>query len=248
MNEYLQTSEPKAKALKNLIWHSAADKDELAETVVESLTTMIARAVEKQGRSSVLLSGGSTPQIAYQLLAKADLPWDQLQVSLTDERRVNDGHPDSNAVMVWQKLLALHPQVQWFPLWQTGWTSDDIAEIKARTAELQRPFDVVLLGMGEDGHFASLFPGCAESQKSLQCESDQIVCTQAPNAPQERISWSMGSLLQAKHLLLYVTGKRKKEILEAAMQQGTAESKLPIGYLLHAIAAESKTLQIFWSA
>jgi 6-phosphogluconolactonase len=205
-------------------------------------------AASKQGRASILLSGGSTPQAAYQLLAGADLPWDQLQISLTDERRVDDGHEASNAVMIWQSFLAKHPQVEWFPLWQTGWSCGDLAEIKARTAEMQRPFDVVILGMGEDGHFASLFPGCEASIASLNGKSDRLLCTIAPNAPQERISWSMDALLEAKSLMLYVTGEKKRSILEAALKGGALESELPIGYFLRAIQREGKKLQIFWSA
>jgi len=230
-----------------LEWIEASNKDELAEAIVERVAADLKASVEKQGRASILLSGGGTPQAAYQLLSKADLPWEKLQFSLSDERRVDDGHPASNAVMVWQKLLAQHPQAEWFPLWQTGWTSDDIAEIKARTAELQRPFDVTILGMGEDGHFASLFPNCEASQLSLEGKSDQLLCTTAPNEPQERISWSMNALIDSKVLILYVTGDRKKEIIEAAQQEGTAESKLPIGYFLRALKAQQKTLLIYWA-
>lgn len=235
------------KSTAQLKWVEAAAKGELAEAVVEQIVQSVTLSVEKQGRASMLLSGGGTPQDAYQLLAKTSLPWDQLQVSLTDERRVVDGHPASNAVMVWQRLLVQHPQVQWFPLWQTGWTPGSLAELKARTSEMQRPFDVTVLGMGEDGHFASLFPGCKASQSSLEGVADQLVCTQAPSEPKERISWSMDALLESKTLMLYITGERKKQIVQAALEEGTSESSLPIGYLLRAIAKQQKTLLVFWA-
>lgn len=230
-----------------LKWTEAPEKNEIAEAVVEQVVLSVRQAVAKQGLASLLLSGGSTPQEAYRLMAQAQLPWDQLQVSLTDERRVVDGHPALNAVMVWQRLLASHPQVQWFPLWQTGWTSDSLSELKARTAEMQRPFDVTILGMGEDGHFASLFPNCAASQSALEGKSDQVVCTQAPAEPRDRISWSMNALLESKVLMLYITGDRKKQLLQAALEDGTPESKLPIGYLLRALPVHHKTLMVFWA-
>ena len=237
-----------AVAPKNSDWVKASSKDELAELIVEQVVSSLKAAASKQGRASILLSGGSTPLPAYKLLANADLPWDQLQISLTDERRVDDGHEASNAVMIWQSFLAKHPQVEWFPLWQTGWSCTDVAEIKARTAEMQKPFDVVVLGMGEDGHFASLFPGCEASAASLNGKGDQLLCTIAPNAPQERISWSMDALVEAKSLILYVTGEKKRSIIEAASEEGTPESGLPIGYFLRAIQQAGKTITIFWSA
>lgn len=239
---------PETTTPTSVNWIKAQAKDELAEVIVEQIIHALKSAATKQGRASILLSGGSTPQPAYQRLASADLPWDKLQISLTDERRVDDGHPASNAVMVWQSFLAKHPQVEWFPLWQTGWSCADIAEIKSRTSEMQKPFDVVILGMGEDGHFASLFPGCDASTASLNGNSDRLLCTTAPNEPQERISWSMEALLEAKSLLLYVTGDKKKSILESALKDGTPESQLPIGFFLRASSKAGKQIHIFWSA
>lgn len=232
---------------QDIQWHQAPEKESLAELVVGAICQALQAATQKQGRASLLLSGGSTPQLAYQLLSNATLPWDKLQISLTDERQVDDGHEASNAVMVWQRLLAKRPQVQWFPLWQTGWTCQDIAEIKARTAEMQTPFDVVLLGMGDDGHFASLFPNCSASAQALHGDSDRLLCTTAPNAPTARISWSLKALLDSKELMLYITGDRKKAIVQAAYQADSAESKLPIGYLVRALQAAGRPLKVYWS-
>ena len=113
---------------------------------------------------------------------------------------------------------------------------------------MQKPFDVVILGMGEDGHFASLFPGCDASTASLNGKSDRLLCTTAPNAPQERISWSMDALLESKSLMLYITGEKKRLIIGAAVKNQMPEFELPIGYFLRAIERQGKKLKIFWSA
>jgi len=229
-------------------WQTEVERDALAALVAEQIGKSLTGVIAAQNRASILLSGGSTPVRAYQLLAQQQLPWDRVQMSLTDERRVSDGHPDSNAVMIWQKLLVHRPQVEWYPLWQNGWQSEDLPEVVARVAELQRPFDIVLLGMGEDGHFASLFPGCDESERALQGDAAlPLVLTRSPNPPAQRISWSMQSLIEAKQLMLYITGKRKREIIERAQHADTAESKLPIAKFLSALKQRQLKLTIFWA-
>jgi len=235
----------------NIKWVVTADREQLAHKVVEAIVEQVSKTLTEQDNASLLLSGGSTPLPAYKLLAKANLPWDKLQISLTDERCVVDSDSSSNAAMLWQCLLSQHPQVNWFPLWKNEWQwqlgsqTPSIKALGEHMSALQKPLSLVLLGMGEDGHFASLFPGCEASQQSVQCKDKaEFVCTQAPSEPKRRVSWSLSALLQTQALCLYVTGTKKKVILDQVIAGDTKAQDYPIAQLL---TQSPRPITIYWS-
>lgn len=193
---------------------------------------MIRTAVARSGRCSLLLAGGSTPRATYELLATRhrELPWAQVHFFWGDERFVAPEDPRSNARMAREALIdrvrSLPANVHPVP---TGLSS---AEAAARTYEDtlrahfpgELPlFDLVLLGLGEDAHTASIFPGSpalAESER-------WVMAVSAPADPPLRITLTMPALTAAARLFVLVSGAGKAEALRRALDPASAPSRYP---------------------
>jgi 6-phosphogluconolactonase len=186
------------------------------------------------------VSGGSTPKSLFARLAASDLPWEKVTITLVDERWVDADHPDSNARLVRENLLQDKAAAADFVPLKTP-APDPFAaedEVQARLTDLPMPFDVVILGMGSDGHTASFFPGANTLRRALHPETEgsgehQLCCAvRPPHAPHDRMTLTLSVLLQAKHLILHVVGKDKWQVLQKALQSGKSE-ELPVRAVLH---------------
>jgi 6-phosphogluconolactonase len=163
-------------------------------------------------------------------------------VTLADERWLPPEHPDSNAGLVQANLLqGAAAAARFVPLYggeaspETG-----LEACAARLAEFPRPFDVVLLGMGEDGHFASLFPGASNLAPLLAEDGPALAAVHPPVAPHPRVSLGLSALLDAKLVLLQIQGPRKAAVIGAAADGADS----PIAALLR----QTRTaLQVFFS-
>jgi 6-phosphogluconolactonase len=201
------------------IVHVAGDAEALALQVAQFV---VDRASSASGRFSLSLSGGSTPKRAYELLADsgAALDWQKFSLFWGDERFVPPDHQDSNFRMAREALINRVPifPAQVHPI-RTGWGSPE--EVTAmyeatlqnfygsKTLDPERPlFDVTLLGLGEDGHIASLFPGT----KALD-ERDAWVTSIVGVKPEPRISLTYPALESSSVILFVVSGAKKREIL-----------------------------------
>lgn len=180
-------------------------REALFEAAAGALIDALTAGIAARGSASLALAGGSTPAPVYRLLSQAGLDWSKVTVVLTDERKVAPDHPDSNARMLRQTLL-------------TGPASQ--AAFAALTEEAVArllPFDGVLLGMGEDGHFASLFPGNPALAAGLSGDALTIdVPAGEPAPPQTRCSLTLKALTGAAGAILLVTGTAKRAVLEKA--------------------------------
>jgi 6-phosphogluconolactonase len=224
------------------------DADTLAEAVAGILADAIRDGIAQDGQALLALAGGRTPLPAYQRLAAAPLDWTRVTLLATDERWVESDHPACNtrelraafAAAGGARVLPLTPADAGTP------ASADFA--RTMLASRPDPFNAVLLGMGVDGHFASLFPGAAELQYGLDPKSlaDALVVHPdplPPEAPFPRISLSRSRLVRTRRLLLAVTGAAKRAVLEEAKVQN-APASLPISALLH---DDSAKVEIHWS-
>lgn len=188
-------------------WHLFDDAAGVAREAARRILKAADRAISAQGGFSIVLAGGGTPESTYRLLVDADTDWSKWQVYFGDERCLPADDADRNSVMAPTALLDhvkipgenIHP----IPAEQGAETA---ASIYATLIADAAPFDLVLLGMGEDGHTASLFPGQIHSDSELV-----HAIRDAPKPPPDRVSLSRNALSDCKELLILVTGSGKQQ-------------------------------------
>lgn len=198
------------------------DAEALAQEAARRFVALARAAVEAHGRFAVALSGGSTPKRMYELLAekplKDEVDWSKVHIFFGDERMVAPDTPESNYFVAVDKLLA-HvpiPDENIFPYVTLGVSAEDAAELYAQELTAffggAPDFDLVFLGLGEDGHTASLFPGHDEVTRP----SGKLVAAvhDAPKPPPTRLSLTYKTLNAAKNILFLVGGKGKVEVLK----------------------------------
>jgi len=212
-----------------------ASPQRAASALADRLTEVIDHGARRRDRASLLVPGGRTPVALFEALCSRDLQWDRVHVSLTDERRVAPDDPASNAAMVRAHLIQDRAVAAHFhPLYQatTGDRGDEAA-CGAALGLLPRPFDAVVLGMGNDGHIASIFPGDPALPRALSTTTEaRCVVTRAPDPPHDRLSLTLMTLLQSRWIALHVTGAQKWDTLEQAVTAADPE-RYPVYALLH---------------
>jgi len=206
-----------------LRWHVFPDGETLTSAVTQAIATAAGRAVSAAGRFTIVLAGGSTPRPVYASLAPLDLPWDRWHVYFSDERCLPAGHADRNDVMARKAWLDRVPipagQVHAIPA-EAG--PEAAAENYNEEFKNVGPFDLALLGLGEDGHTASLFPG-----HPLGAEPgapDVLAVRGAPKPPPSRVTLSARRLTRSRAILLLASGREKREALNRLRH----EAGLPI--------------------
>jgi len=225
----------------------------LVDTLAADIHQQLAVALRDRGSASLVVSGGSTPVPLFRRLREAPLPWERVLVTLADERWVDATDAGSNERLVRTELLQgpaaaarFAPQKTDAPTPQQG-----AAAAWAGVAAMPRPFDVLVLGMGDDGHTASLFPGSPGILAALDpAASPTCVAMSAPVKPNARISLNLAALAQSRRAYLHIQGERKWEIYrEAALlavstpAEETPASK-PVAAMLR---LRSPGLQVYWS-
>lgn len=232
-------------------WHD--DAEALGETLAGRLLAAIQTGLERRSDVVLALAGGQTPFPAYRRLASAAVDWSRVSLLVTDERWVAPDHPASNtralgecfAAVPGVRILPLVPPV---PDFRASAGMPSAATARATLASLPEPFDAVLLGIGVDGHFASLFPGAAELPAGLDPGNadEAILVNPRPlpvEAPYTRVSLTLARLLHTHHLLLAATGPAKRGVLDRAQARPDPAS-LPVSALLH---QPTVPVEIHWS-
>lgn len=208
-------------------------------------------AVEENGEATFMVSGGSTPEPLYKAMSQSDLPWDSIYVALVDERWVDFNHDKSNEAFIVKHLI----QNKAAATHLVGMKNEAVTaaigleDCEAVYQQLAQPFDVTILGMGSDGHTASLFPHAPGLVDALNPESSQL-CT-AINAIQsevtgsitERMTLTLAGLLKSKLLVLLITGEEKLSVLRAA-QAGSDIAAMPIRAVLQ---QEQVPVLVYWA-
>ena len=194
----------------------------LAARVAEDLEDAIA----ERGEASVAVPGGTTPGEFLSALGGKTLDWRRITVMLTDERWVPPDHPRSNAGLVSRTLGRKSARYRWYSLWMEGIAPDDAAAaLDAGSTGVAWPLDVLVMGMGEDGHVASLFPG---DETGFAPRARRFVAVTGPGA-EPRVSLSARSLVRARNAYLLLRGAAKLATLSKALG-----SSLPVARVLDA--------------
>jgi len=184
----------------------------------------------------------------FEALSRQLLSWDNVWVTLADERWVEPTAEASNERLVRRHLLRNQArQANFLPLKNRAASAQEgRAACEVEIARLPRPFDVVVLGMGPDGHFASLFPGGGGLQPTLGEDGSSLVTAVRPaTAEHSRLSLTLAALLDSRRIYLHLTGEGKQAVLERAQRAGLAgQQKLPIAALL---AHAGDRLEVYWA-
>lgn len=195
-------------------------KDELNVEFASQIARILTEAISNQGYASLVVSGGRTPLPLFQILSQQPLEWSKVTIALADERWVDNEHADSNEKLVRENLLVDKAANATFFAMKTSDqdASDAVERLTQSEQQPKLPFDVLILGMGEDAHTASLFPCCDQIQQGLDLNSGQtFIATTPKTAPHQRMSYTLPALIQAKNIFLHLTGDKKREVLLAAL-------------------------------
>ena len=218
-------------------WWEFDAADDLIDAVVGDVSFIIASALDARGQALFAFPGGSTPKPILEKLAQANIRWKNVTIIPTDDRLVPVDNPLSNVAMIAKIFIPKGARV--IPI--TSEAADHHLAgnaANARLADLHWPPDLVWLGMGADGHTASIFPGPdldaamdgGKEVRAVGVAPDPL----PPEAPVNRVTLTAAAIASARTTMLVVSGAEKREVLEMAIEQG-AKSAYPIGRVLDRI-------------
>jgi 6-phosphogluconolactonase len=191
-------------------WHKFNSLQSINQAAIKRILQVATEAIHKQGSFIIVLAGGSTPKNIYEMLAKSDADWQNWHIYYNDDRCLSVDHPERNSKMardVWLSKVAIPSnQIHDIP---TELGPVEGAKAYARTLAGLRAFDLVLLGVGEDGHTASLFP-----DHVIDNSADVVPVFDAPKPPAERVTMSQNRLNFAQEVMFLVTGAGKQEAVD----------------------------------
>jgi 6-phosphogluconolactonase len=219
--------------------------DNAALALADAVSEHLAERLLIAPRASLVVSGGSTPLPFFAALREKPLDWARIDVLLADERWVPISDEASNTRLVKDNLLqGPASEANYLSLKQAGATpADGLADVEAALAGLHLPLDVLILGMGNDGHTASLFPDAPELDGALDTASSALVSPMTPPSQrQKRITLTLKALSRAGFTALHIRGDDKLETLQAACSDPGNVKEMPIRAFL------KPGLQIYWSA
>lgn len=214
-----------------MIWNDYPDRDFLALELADILASHLGEALRMNDRATFVVPGGTSPGPVFEALAQVHLPWDRVDIILTDERWVPESSDRSNTALLRRTLLTWQAAAATLiPLYApTDTPEESLDTLSARVAEAL-PIDVLLIGMGADKHTASLFPGADRLYEALSDDAPVLMPMRAPGAPEPRVTLTAPVLRGAMHTHIVITGAEKKAAIQAAA--GQSPSDAPVSILL----------------
>ncbi len=229
-------------------WHEFADREQFNEALTQRLADSLQSASLSQAHVLLGLSGGTTPMPAYRALSQKELAWNRIRLLLVDERWVANTHADSNERNIREAFAGnAVAEKNIVGLWSDKADLESAAiAADQKLAAINEVMDIVVLGMGEDGHFASFFPTGKEFNNAISTTGSRFVLPISPmpdHAPHPRLTMSLAYIQRAKRIILAITGEKKRLVLKQAIAEGDAR-RLPIAALFK---TNSPAVEIYWS-
>ncbi len=191
----------------------------------EQIFDILKLTIQEKGSANFVVSGGSSPVKIFNELSLKDLDWTKVNITLVDDRLVDKSHNDSNEKLVIENLIINKAA-------ELNFIS--LCNSPEKILNINRPFDIMLLGMGEDGHFASLFPSLIKTNSDYfdPSSTPEIIYTEALGSPcHKRISMNLSMILQSNTIFLLIPSEKKLEVYEEAKKN----KKIPLYFLLNQI-------------
>lgn len=222
------------------------DRNTLAETLASEVAEALREAIADGGAATLAVSGGSTPKTFFHALSTAELDWEAVTITLVDERWVPDTEERSNARLIYEHLLwNAAARANFVPLYVDASAPEGaLHDVQQRVADLAGPLTVAILGMGDDGHTASFFPGGDRLEDAIDPAGRALVLPmRAAAAIEPRITLTLPVLLAAKKLLLHVEGDAKRRVLDEALAGDD-----PLAMPIRAVIAHARApLEVVWA-
>lgn len=226
--------------------HTYVHQDELLDELCSSITANLEEAIRIRGTAVLMVSGGSTPKKLFERLRQSPVAWEKVRIGLCDERWVDANHPDSNEKLVRDFLMQDQAvMAQFVGLFFEGMSANEAEAVCSQRVKHDLwPIDVCILGMGEDGHTASLFPNNPKLPDALDTNNEILCVAITPStASHPRMSLTLQALLSAQHLYLHIEGEKKRQVYEEALK-GNDMLELPIRAVLH---QENKMIEVYYA-
>ena len=215
----------------------------LGHALADRVAGLLREAIRDREKASLVVPGGKTPRPFFRALHDKKLNWGKVYITLTDERWVATNVSESNEKLVREELL--HPESHFIGLKNSALNPEMGKDIcQHALASMPRPFDVVVLGMGKDGHIASLFSDVAFA-KTILSPNHPLSCVaiRSRSAREPRVSLTLSKLLQSRNIFLCVTGAEKQKVLLDASEPGEI-TELPVRGIIHQYKVP---VEVFWS-
>ncbi|MES1955790.1 6-phosphogluconolactonase [Salinisphaera hydrothermalis] len=219
-----------------------SSRSEAARQLAASIAERLRGAIAERGEASLVVSGGSSPKELFEYLAGQELDWSRVTVVPSDERWVPVDDPQSNERLVRETLLVgPAARARFVGLYrETDKPAEAVESVAKALVDVPRPLDVVLLGMGDDGHTASLFPHAPDIQ---DCLDERGPCVAPTVGPPARLSLTLAYLTDARSIDILIFGTEKRRVFERAQAAGPV-AELPVRGVLH---LERPVAQAHWA-
>ena len=228
-------------------FHEFADQQGLRKILSQRICSDLQKAIEERGKASLVVSGGSTPVPLFTILSEISIKWGRVFITLADERWVEVSDRDSNEASVRKHLLRNQAKDARFHGLKNGhaYAVDGESECGKELAQFPMPFDNVILGMGPDGHTASLFPGANRLGDAVDMSSERLCMAMTPiNAPHDRMTLTLPALLDSRQIYLHLSGEEKRDVYERAVA-GDSVKEMPIRAVLH---QDKVPVDVYWAS
>ena len=231
--------------MSNSLIREFDSRQQLDEELVKKTAQVINDAIAERGEALLVVSGGSTPRHFFALLSAMPLPWEKVTVTLADERWVEVTNEDSNQKFVGDHLLInCAEKARFIPLMSAAVDAEEGALSCDCNLSTLRQFDLLILGMGVDGHTASLFPGADHLELGMDISSGiNCVSIEPLTAHYQRLTMTLPRLLNSKEIIIHITGAEKRSVLQSA-QNTKNQLELPISAVLQ---QSSTAVTVFWA-